>query len=66
MAILGRCLARLLGLAAAAGITNNLEIVVEAMVPSAVLVLGGMLAEGPNESNLGVRLQLGLLLQGFW
>ncbi|KAB2613075.1 FK506-binding protein 5-like [Pyrus ussuriensis x Pyrus communis] len=52
MAIVGRCLARLLGLAAAAGITNSLEIVVEAMVPSAVLVLGGISVK--IESLLGM------------
>ncbi|KAH7533881.1 hypothetical protein FEM48_Zijuj04G0178700 [Ziziphus jujuba var. spinosa] len=36
-------------------ITDSLVILADAMVPSAMVVLGGMLAEGPNESNLGIR-----------
>ncbi|TQE01345.1 hypothetical protein C1H46_013025 [Malus baccata] len=43
-------------------LTDSLEIVAEAMVPSAVLVLGGMLAEGPNESNLGMRSTIGIIV----
>ncbi|XP_050136261.1 protein PIN-LIKES 2-like isoform X4 [Malus sylvestris] len=43
-------------------LTDSLEIVAEAMVPSAVLVLGGMLAEGPNESNLGMRTTIGIIV----
>lgn len=34
-------------------ITDGLEILGGAMVPSVMLMLGGMLAEGPNESKLG-------------
>ncbi|KAF7846551.1 hypothetical protein BT93_L4169 [Corymbia citriodora subsp. variegata] len=33
-----------------------------AMVPSAMLVLGGMLAEGPNESRLGLRTSIGIMV----
>ncbi|XP_050136268.1 protein PIN-LIKES 2-like isoform X4 [Malus sylvestris] len=43
-------------------LTDSLGIVAEAMVPSAVLVLGGMLAEGPNESNLGMRTTIGIIV----
>ncbi|CAN6706204.1 unnamed protein product [Malus baccata var. baccata] len=43
-------------------LTDSLGIVAEAMVPSAVLVLGGMLAEGPNESNLGMRSTIGIIV----
>ncbi|XP_050369299.1 protein PIN-LIKES 2-like [Argentina anserina] len=43
-------------------ITDSLEILSEAMVPSAMLVLGGMLAQGPNESNLGVRTTVGIII----
>ncbi|PON45781.1 Auxin efflux carrier [Parasponia andersonii] len=41
-------------------VTNSLEIVAAAMVPSVMLILGGMLAEGPNESTLGLRTTIGI------
>ncbi|KAK7269851.1 hypothetical protein RIF29_22620 [Crotalaria pallida] len=41
-------------------ITDSLEIVAGAMVPSVMLILGGMLAEGPNESTLGLRTTIGI------
>ncbi|GMN28292.1 hypothetical protein TIFTF001_001975 [Ficus carica] len=43
-------------------ITDSLEILAEAMVPSAMLVIGGMLAEGPNKSNLGMRATIGIVV----
>ena len=43
-------------------ITNSLEIIAAAMVPSVMLVLGGMLAEGPNESTLGLRTTIGITI----
>ncbi|KAJ9708351.1 hypothetical protein PVL29_000409 [Vitis rotundifolia] len=41
-------------------ITDSLEILAGAMVPSVMLVLGGMLAEGPNDSTLGLRTTIGI------
>lgn len=41
-------------------ITDSLEILAGAMVPSVMLILGGMLAEGPNESTLGLRTTVGI------
>lgn len=41
-------------------ITDSLEILAGAMVPSVMLVLGGMLAEGPNDSRLGLRTMIGI------
>ncbi|PHU01815.1 hypothetical protein BC332_27066 [Capsicum chinense] len=41
-------------------ITDSLEILAGAMVPSVMLILGGMLAEGPNESRLGLRTMIGI------
>ncbi|XP_062111053.1 protein PIN-LIKES 2 [Humulus lupulus] len=41
-------------------VTNSLEILAAAMVPSVMLILGGMLAEGPNESTLGLRTTIGI------
>ncbi|KAJ9140844.1 hypothetical protein P3X46_031441 [Hevea brasiliensis] len=41
-------------------ITDSLEILAGAMVPSVMLILGGMLAEGPNESTLGLRTTIGM------
>nr|KYP33670.1 putative transporter C5D6.04 [Cajanus cajan] len=41
-------------------ITDSLEILAGAMVPSVMLILGGMLAEGPNESKLGLRTTIGI------
>ncbi|KAK4423484.1 protein PIN-LIKES 2 [Sesamum alatum] len=32
------------------------------MVPSVMLILGGMLAEGPNNSKLGIRTTVGIIL----
>lgn len=43
-------------------ITDSLAILAEAMVPSAMLVIGGMLAEGPNKSNLGMRTTIGIVV----
>ncbi|XP_054823149.1 LOW QUALITY PROTEIN: protein PIN-LIKES 2-like [Prosopis cineraria] len=41
---------------------DSLEILGGAMVPSVMLVLGGMLAEGPNESTLGLRTTIGIIV----
>lgn len=42
-------------------ISNSLEIFAGAMVPFVMLILGGMLAEGPNESStLGLRTTIGI------
>lgn len=41
-------------------ITDSLDILGGAMVPSVMLILGGMLAEGPNESRLGLRTTIGI------
>lgn len=41
--------------------TDSLRIADEAMVPSSVLVLGGILAKGPNDSNLGRRTTIGII-----
>ncbi|XAR71395.1 hypothetical protein NMG60_11028630 [Bertholletia excelsa] len=41
---------------------DSLEILAEAMVPSVMLVLGGMLAEGPNDSGLGTRTTVGIIV----
>jgi predicted permease len=43
-------------------ITDSLEILGGAMVPSVMLILGGMLAEGPNESRLGLRTTIGIVV----
>ncbi|KAG6410142.1 hypothetical protein SASPL_128192 [Salvia splendens] len=43
-------------------ITDSLAMMSEAMVPSVMLVLGGMLAEGPNESRLGSRTTVGIVV----
>ncbi|KAK4745156.1 hypothetical protein SAY87_011468 [Trapa incisa] len=43
-------------------ITDSLDIMAGAMVPSAMLILGGMLAEGPNESKLGTRTMVGIIV----
>ncbi|KAJ0733128.1 putative membrane transport protein [Helianthus annuus] len=43
-------------------LTDTLDIVAGAMVPSVMLVLGGMIAEGPNESRLGIRTTIGILV----
>lgn len=41
-------------------LTDSLNILAQAMVPSVMLILGGMLAEGPNESELGIRTTVGI------
>ncbi|XP_052195256.1 protein PIN-LIKES 2-like [Diospyros lotus] len=43
-------------------VLSSLEILNEAMVPSVMLILGGMLAEGPNESKLGIRTTFGIIV----
>ncbi|KAK6927895.1 Membrane transport protein [Dillenia turbinata] len=43
-------------------ITDSLDILAGAMVPSVMLILGGMLAEGPNESRLGIRTTVGIMI----
>ncbi|XP_022725556.1 protein PIN-LIKES 2-like [Durio zibethinus] len=43
-------------------ITDSLEILAGAMVPSVMLILGGMLAEGPNDSKLGLRTTIGVIV----
>ncbi|GFQ06463.1 uncharacterized transporter ybr287w [Phtheirospermum japonicum] len=43
-------------------ITDSLEILAAAMVPSVMLILGGMLAEGPNESRLGIQTTIGIIV----
>ncbi|XP_038984565.1 protein PIN-LIKES 2 [Phoenix dactylifera] len=40
--------------------TDSLEILAGAVVPSVMLILGGMLAEGPNDSALGTRTMIGI------
>ncbi|KAL5553378.1 hypothetical protein UlMin_040779 [Ulmus minor] len=42
--------------------TDSLEIVSAATVPCVMLVLGGMFAEGPNESTLGLRTTIGIIV----
>ncbi|XP_045808486.1 protein PIN-LIKES 2-like [Trifolium pratense] len=42
--------------------TDSLEILAGAMVPCVMLILGGMLAEGPNESTLGIRTTIGIIV----
>ncbi|KAI4304973.1 hypothetical protein MLD38_040426 [Melastoma candidum] len=41
-------------------VTDSLEILGGAMVPSVMLILGGMLAEGPNDSKLGLKTTVGI------
>ncbi|KAJ8761274.1 hypothetical protein K2173_001330 [Erythroxylum novogranatense] len=43
-------------------ITDSLQIISEATVPSVMLILGGMLAEGPKESSLGLRTTIGIII----
>lgn len=43
-------------------VTDSLEILAGAMVPSVMLILGGMLSEGPKESTLGLRTTIGILV----
>ncbi|GAB2300052.1 Protein PIN-LIKES 2 [Dionaea muscipula] len=42
-------------------ITDSLEILGGATVPSVMLILGGMLAEGPAKSMLGLRTTIGII-----
>ncbi|KAG8382800.1 hypothetical protein BUALT_Bualt05G0115100 [Buddleja alternifolia] len=42
-------------------ISDSLEILAGAMVPSVMLILGGMLAEGPGDSKLGMRTTIGII-----
>ncbi|PKA63504.1 hypothetical protein AXF42_Ash005399 [Apostasia shenzhenica] len=42
--------------------TDSLEILAGAVVPSVMLILGGMLAEGPNDSSLGIRTTAGIIV----
>lgn len=41
-------------------ISDSLDIMAAATVPSVMLILGGMLAEGPNDSELGIRTTIGI------
>lgn len=43
-------------------ITDSLEILAGAMVPAVMLILGGMLSEGPNDSSLGCRTTIGIIV----
>ncbi|KAK9106183.1 hypothetical protein Scep_023027 [Stephania cephalantha] len=43
-------------------LTDSFEILAAAMVPSVMLILGGMLAEGPNDSKLGMRTTIGIIV----
>ncbi|OIW17334.1 hypothetical protein TanjilG_22446 [Lupinus angustifolius] len=43
-------------------IKDSLEILGGAMVPSVMLILGGMIGEGPNESKLGLRTTIGIIV----
>ncbi|XP_057481243.1 protein PIN-LIKES 2-like [Actinidia eriantha] len=43
-------------------VLDSLEILDGAMVPSVMLILGGMLSEGPNESKLGIRTTVGIIV----
>lgn len=43
-------------------ITDSLDILAGAVVPSVMLILGGMLAEGPNDSALGIRTTIGIIV----
>lgn len=42
--------------------TDSLDFLAGAMVPSVMLVLGGMLAEGPKDSALGIRTTVGIIV----
>eukprot|EP00268_Persea_americana_P057507 TRINITY_DN6895_c3_g1_i2.p1 TRINITY_DN6895_c3_g1~~TRINITY_DN6895_c3_g1_i2.p1 ORF type:complete len:445 (-),score=73.88 TRINITY_DN6895_c3_g1_i2:403-1737(-) len=42
--------------------SDSLEILAAAVVPSVMLILGGMLAEGPYNSGLGIRTTIGIML----
>ncbi|KAJ4962038.1 hypothetical protein NE237_021948 [Protea cynaroides] len=42
--------------------TDSMLILAGATVPSVMLILGGMLAEGPNDSKLGIRTTIGIIV----
>jgi predicted permease len=42
--------------------TDSLEILAAAVVPSVMLILGGMLAEGPKDNALGIRTIVGIVV----
>ncbi|KAH9603455.1 hypothetical protein KSS87_006495 [Heliosperma pusillum] len=42
--------------------TDSLDILAGATIPAVMLILGGMLAEGPNESALGHRTTIGIIV----
>lgn len=43
-------------------VTDSLQIIGGAMVPSIMLILGGAFADGPNESRLGLRTTIGIIV----
>ncbi|GMH04341.1 hypothetical protein Nepgr_006180 [Nepenthes gracilis] len=43
-------------------ITDSLQIMAGAMVPSVMLILGGVLAEGPSKCKLGLRTTIGIIV----
>ncbi|CAO2825363.1 unnamed protein product [Amaranthus hypochondriacus] len=43
-------------------ITDSFQFMARAMMPFVMLVLGGMLAEGPEESTLGLRTTIGIIV----
>ncbi|KAK9116388.1 hypothetical protein Sjap_015335 [Stephania japonica] len=47
-------------------LTYSFQILVGAAILSVMLILGGMLAEGPNESKLGIRTTIGITLARLW
>lgn len=42
--------------------TDSFQFMARAMMPFAMLILGGMLAEGPEESRLGIRTTVGIIV----
>ncbi|XP_042496045.1 protein PIN-LIKES 2-like [Macadamia integrifolia] len=42
--------------------TDSLDILAGAMVPSVMLILGGMVAEGPHDSKLGIQTTIGIIV----
>ncbi|XVE72155.1 hypothetical protein DITRI_Ditri11bG0016300 [Diplodiscus trichospermus] len=43
-------------------ITDSMAMISDGMVPAVMLVLGGMLWEGPNESRLGIQTTIGIIV----
>ncbi|XP_057519811.1 protein PIN-LIKES 2 [Amaranthus tricolor] len=43
-------------------ITDSLEILAGATIPAVMLILGGMLSEGPSDSTLGLRTTIGIIV----